>query len=109
MGTERISFEIDYTYGRGTSETNMAAAREQSGHFPDMSTRLESLRLRFAYDIAERLQGSLDLHYQRFETEDWALQGVGPATLPNLLTLGASPYDYDVLLMGLGIRYFVGD
>ena len=34
--------------------------------------------------------------------------GVGPATIPVVLTLGAQPYDDQVLIFGLGFRYLIG-
>ena len=37
------------------------------------------------------------------------LQGVGPATIPVVLTLGATPYDYDGLLIGISFRYLIGN
>ena len=48
------------------------------------------------------------MHHEGFRSDDWALQGVGPAMIPATLTLGARPYDYDVTLIGIGFRYFIG-
>jgi len=107
--TERLSFAIDYTSGRGTSETEMTAMSGRPGRFPSINTRLDFWRMQFTYEIAERIQGALDVRYQRFKARDWALQDVAPATLPNVLTLGARPYDYDVLLIGLTVRYSLGE
>jgi len=50
----------------------------------------------------------LALRYESFESDDWALAGVEPDTIATVLTLGAKPYDYDVWVVGLGIRYLVG-
>ena len=33
------------------------------------------------------------------------LEGVEPATVPNLLSLGADPYNYDVHVFFVGVRY----
>ena len=107
--TERLGFAIDYTSGRGTSDTEVIAASGSPGRFPSMKTQLDSWRVQFTYEIAERLQGALELRHQRFDAEDWALQDVGPATLPNVLALGARPYDYDVLLIGLAVQYSLGE
>ena len=60
-----------------------------------------------SYDFSERLAGTFSLRYEKFELEDWAL--VSPTTLPNVLTLGAQPYDYDVYAIGIGIRYRFGN
>jgi hypothetical protein len=33
------------------------------------------------------------------------LQGVAPGTIPDVLSLGALPYDDEALWIGIGIRY----
>ena len=48
------------------------------------------------------------MRYESFESDDWALAGVEPGTVSTVLTLGAKPYDYDVWVFGLGVRYLVG-
>ena len=50
----------------------------------------------------------LGLRYERFETADWALDGVQPDTIPVVLTMGADAYDYDVWVVGIGVRYRIG-
>lgn len=101
--TERMNLGIDYTYGRGRSRIEVAS------RFPDLRSTLHALRLRFGYEVSERLTGSLQLEYQGFEAHDWSLQDVGVATLPNVLSLGAKPYDYDVFLIGIGVRYSLAE
>jgi len=107
---ERFDLQIDYTHGVGQSRTDVTSASSGPGRFPDLRSTLDSLRMRLGYRASERLEGHLDLRYERFDADDWALQGVGSATIPTVLSLGADPYDYDVILIGVGIRYyFSGD
>ncbi len=107
---ERFALEIDYTHGTGQSRIVLTSASPGSGSFPDLDSTLDSLRMRLRYRVSERLEAHLDFRYEAFEADDWALQGVEPATVPNLLSLGADPYDYDVFLIGVGVRYsFSGD
>ena len=76
--------------------------------FPDLESTLNSLRLTLAYHLSDRLDVALRLRYESFKVEDWGLQDVGPATIPVVLTLGASPYDTDVFKFGIGFRYLIG-
>jgi hypothetical protein len=48
------------------------------------------------------------VRYEDYASSDWALQGVEPATIPTVLTLGADPDDYDVVLATLSFRYSFG-
>ena len=36
---------------------------------------------------------------------DWALDGVLPDTISNVLTMGATSYDYDVVVFGISFHY----
>jgi hypothetical protein len=60
------------------------------------------------YRWSDQLEAILQLRYESFETQDWALAGVEPGTIPEVLTLGADPYDYDVTVVGLGFRFYFG-
>lgn len=87
----------------------MDSASNGLSQFPDLKSTLDSLRVRLSYRVSERLELALRLRYQSFNAEDWGLEGVGPATIPVILTLGANPYDYDVFMFGLGFRYRIGE
>ena len=75
---------------------------------PELESEMDSLRLRLSYDVSERLAIDVNARWERFDAEDWGLEGVAPDTIPNLLTMGANPYDYDVWVFGIGFRYSVG-
>jgi len=104
---EKVDLQIDYMRSNGSSEIKLTSSGELSP-FPDLESTLDHLRLKLSYYRSERLELSLSLRYQSFSTEDWALEGVGPATIPVILTLGADPYDDDVFVFGLGFRYSMG-
>jgi len=43
--------------------------------------------------------------WEKFDADDWAIDGVGPATIPSVLTFGAQTLDYDIDVFLLGFRY----
>ncbi len=102
------SFSLRFDYSRGDGETTIDydSLSGGSSSLPALESTLDSLRVEASYDFSERLAGTFSLRYEQFELEDWAL--VSPTTLPNVLTLGAQPYDYDVYAVGVGIRYSFG-
>jgi hypothetical protein len=104
---EKADLELDYARGRGTSAIDMTSTDGPST-FPDLESTLDSLRMRLLYRWSERLEGIFQLRYERLPTEDWALEGVAPDTLPTVLTLGAMPYDDEVWMAGFGLRYRMG-
>jgi MtrB/PioB family decaheme-associated outer membrane protein len=105
---DKFDLQFDYIRSEGTTEIDLTSASAGLSQFPDLESTLDSLRVRFSYRVSERLELALRLRYESFEAEDWGLEGVGPATIPVVLTLGADSYDYDVFIVGLGFRYLIG-
>lgn len=103
-----MDLQLDYTRASGVTGIDVSGGGGPSG-FPDLESTLDSLRVRVLYHWSEKLEASLQLRYENFPTEDWALQGVAPDTLPTILTLGALPYDDEVWMMGISFRYFLGE
>lgn len=43
--------------------------------------------------------------YERYDSQDWRLDGVLPATIPNLLAFGAQAPNYSVNVLRVAMRY----
>ncbi len=104
---DKVDLQLDYTRAQGTTQIDVTGGGGPS-RFPDLESTLDSLRVKILYRWSEKLEASLQLRYENFPTEDWALQGVAPDTLPTILTLGAQPYDDEVWIAGIGFRYLIG-
>jgi len=105
---DKGSVEVDYT--RSTGETDIAVTRfgETPSILPTLESVMDMFRLNVAYAFSDRLDATLMIAYEHADFDDWALDGVGPATIPSVLTMGASAFDYDVWLAGIGFRYRIG-
>ncbi len=101
-------FGLSMSYDRGTGETQIMLDSLSGGRsdLPTLESTLDAARAEASYAFSERLEGTFELRYERFDLKDFAL--VSPTTLPDVLTLGAEPYDYDVVAFGIGIRYRFG-
>ena len=102
---ENFDLQLDYSHSDGTSKINIDSAAGAPDQFPDLTTDIDYLRLRLGYQRSERLGFDLSVSYQQLQADDWALQGVAPDTIPEVLSLGAMPYDEDSLWIGIGFRY----
>jgi MtrB/PioB family decaheme-associated outer membrane protein len=105
---DKADVQLDYTRAEGNTEIDVTSGAGGQSRFPDLESTLDSLRLKVLYRWSDKLDATLQVRYESFSAEDWALQGVAPDTLPTVLALGAQPYDYDVWLVGLGVRYRIG-
>lgn len=99
---------LSLSYDRGTGETNIMLDSLSGGRsdLPTLESNLDAAHAEIRYEFSDRVDGTFELRYERFDLKDFAL--VPPATLPDVLTLGAEPYDYDVFAFGIGIRYRFG-
>jgi MtrB/PioB family decaheme-associated outer membrane protein len=103
---EKLSVDLDYTYAKGTSRTELVGVN--GGNFPTNKSEFSTLTADFAYAMSERIDLALTWRYESFDSSDWAIQGVEPATLNTVLALGAEPYDYAVNYVGASVRYYFG-
>lgn len=106
--TENLDLTFDYTRSEGETDILFAGQSIAGSPLPQLESTMDSLRVSLRYRVSERFDVNAEARWERFETADWALNGVEPDTLPTVLTMGASPYDYDVWLIGIGFRYRIG-
>jgi MtrB/PioB family decaheme-associated outer membrane protein len=104
---QRWSLVLDYRYAPSFSG-NDASFGSPNTAFPQNTTRLESAALGLRYDVSSALQWHLRLAHESYRASDWALDGVSPATVPNLLSLGILPLHDSVNLLALSVRYRIG-
>ena len=105
--SETTDLMLDYLHTDGRTRINVQQSLSASP-FPDLDSTLESFRVKLTHRRSERMSVDIAMRYESFESGDWALAGVEPDTVSTVLTLGAKPYDYDVWVFGLGVRYLVG-
>ena len=105
---ERVDMRVDYTRATGETEIIVDPPSGANSEFPALESKYYDLRVAADFRSSAKLTWNVELRYQRFETEDWAIEGLGPDTARSLLALGASPYDEDVIAIAFGVRYRIG-
>jgi MtrB/PioB family decaheme-associated outer membrane protein len=73
--------------------------------FPRLNSELTGAQLMADWHVNERWTVNAGWRWEKFEADDWAKDGVAPATIANVLTFGAQTQDYDVNVFLLGFRY----
>ena len=105
---EKVDLTLDYTRSDGETEILFTGPVVATAPLPELESTMDSLRLALSYNASDRLAIDVNARWERFEAEDWGLEGVAPDTISSVLTMGANPYDYDVWVFGIGFRYSVG-
>jgi len=105
---ENTDLVFDYSHGKGKTDILYSGMTVSTESLPPLESTLDSVRLTLSHDWSEKLKTDFVLRWESFKTADWALDGVLPDTLPNVLTMGATSYDYDMLVFGVSFRYLTG-
>jgi len=101
---EKLEIGADFTVSRSKSEVavdNVLAAPA----FPNAKTKLEAFKLYGTYNLKDNVSITGSYQYEHYDTNDWRLDGIDPATVSNLLALGAQSPNYSVNVFRVAVRY----
>jgi MtrB/PioB family decaheme-associated outer membrane protein len=103
----RWELSADYAHATSAGDTGVGAVGMLAA-FPQLRTRYNNGGLSVGYQVTPPLKVRLRYAYQNFVTDDWALDNVGPASVPNLLALGVPAPAHNVDLLALSFSYRFG-
>lgn len=98
---DKLDIGADLVYSDYTGKINYDSA----ANYPDLESSLKSVRLHGTYRMKDNISLKLAYRYEDFSEDDWAKDGIGVATLPTVLGLGADTQDYDVHVIAASVRY----
>jgi MtrB/PioB family decaheme-associated outer membrane protein len=104
---ERWTLSLDYLLAPSHEDTDSTLAGLTQA-FPVSWTKLDSTHFVVAYQWSAALQVHFRYTRETYNSNDWAIDGVGPDTVSNLLSLGAQPWRDNVNVFGLTFRYQFG-
>jgi hypothetical protein len=106
--TSQVAVALDVYFANTDGDVATASAFSPTGVMPQLRTRMNGAELTGEYRWSPALTLRGALRYEHFDSDDWQLDGVQPATVPTLLSLGADAYDYDVMLFEIAFTYRFG-
>ena len=98
---DKLDIGTDLVYSDYTGKINY----DNAPNYPDLESTLKSVRIHGTYKMKENLSVKHSYWYDDYSEDDWAKDGIGVATLPTVLGLGAETQDYDVHVIAASIRY----
>lgn len=102
----KLDIGADYVYSKSTGKVDVTTGPAlSSAPLPDLKTKLHSFKLYGDYKIKPDMFLRLRYWYEKYDSEDWAVDNVQPNTLANVITLGETSPDYDVHVIGLSLLY----
>jgi MtrB/PioB family decaheme-associated outer membrane protein len=100
----KLELGADLAFARSRSNVTVDTASPSAG-FPAVTTSTDRFKLYATYQLKENLSVIGSYWYERYDTKNWALDGVGPGTVYNLLAFGVQPPRYNENVVRLGLRY----
>jgi len=73
--------------------------------YPDLTTELTSLKLWTLYHYRKDLALRLTYWYEKYSADNWALDGLQPDSVPQLLLFGEDTQDYDVHAVSASVLF----
>jgi MtrB/PioB family decaheme-associated outer membrane protein len=99
-----LGANVEYTYAKSTGQIDTDTGGVESD-FPNLETRFHQVKLGLDYPYSKSLSLKFGYLFQKYNADDWALDGVSPDTVPNLLSLGANPQNYSNQVVFIGVKY----
>jgi MtrB/PioB family decaheme-associated outer membrane protein len=101
---DKLDIGADYAVTRSRTEIYVKDGASNPA-FPENTAKLDSLKLYATYSMKKNMSLQAGYWHERYDTRDWMLDGVAPATIPNVLTLGLQAPQYSVNVVRLSVRY----
>ena len=101
---ETMDIGADLTSSRSVGDIKVSTALNEPG-FPSIKSDLDSFKLWATYKVKADLMIRASLWQERYSSQNWAIDGVSPSTIPNVLTLGETSPQYKVNVASLSVRY----
>ncbi len=97
---EKLDIGADYTRAHSRGEISV-----RGSEFPDLVTELDTVKLYATYRLKDDISLNAAYWYESYDSDDWALDGVTPDTVGNVLSLGETSPSYNVNAIGLSVGY----
>ncbi len=101
---DKLDIGADVSASRSRSDVAVATGVGEPA-FPTQKVSLDSLRVYATYKLTERMSINGSLWHEEYDAQDWRVDGVLPATVPNLLTFGQQAPKYRVDVVRVALRY----
>lgn len=99
-----LSIGADYVYANARGEVDVTTgAALSAAPLPDTLVRLQSLEMYGDYLLRPGTTIKARYRVEKYHSRDWAVDGVAPNTLANVITLGEDSPDYTVHVILLSV------
>ena len=98
---------LDYVYSdaKGTRDLSAPTTITSPEPFPDLSTKIHTFKLSADYRFKKRAKFRLSYLYEKYSSDDWAVDDVYPDSLRNVLTIDEHAPHYSEHVVSASVSY----
>ena len=101
---DKLDIGADVSLSRSRSDIDVQTVMMEPA-FPRASTSLDRIKLYAAYKIDDKISLTGNVWHENYKSVDWRSDGLMPATLGNLQTLGMATPNHQVTAVSVALRY----
>ena len=101
---DKLDIGADLTVSRSRSDVALTTLIPEPA-LPTQKTAVDSLKLHATYKLKDNISLTGSWWHERYDAQDWQLDGLLPSTVVNLLALGQPAPSYRVNVLRLAVRY----
>jgi MtrB/PioB family decaheme-associated outer membrane protein len=102
--SEKVSFGFDWVSSDATGRV-LTQTGQGEDPFPALRSDLRNARVHLSYALSDQWGMKIYVEHEKYDSEDWYIDDLGPDTLLSVLTLGAVSPDYDVTVLRVLASY----
>jgi len=102
--SEKISFGFDWVSSDATGRVLTETGRGEDP-FPVLRSDLRNARVHLSYALSDQWGMKIYAEHEKYDSEDWYVDELGPDDLMTVLTLGAVSPDYSVTVLRVLASY----
>ncbi len=104
---KKVDLDFDWFFSNTRGDIDILDVNGTS-EMPRLRTRMKGGQVAALFHWSPALSLRAAVRYERLRSDDWQLDSVGPATVPAFLSMGADPWNHDITMFLLSIRYRFG-
>ncbi len=92
---KKLSIGLDLVSSDSKGDISVQTSMEEEP-FDTLKTELTNITVHFDYEVSERWGYKIFAEYEKFSSQDWAIDGVGVDGINTVLTMGLQSPKYDI-------------
>jgi MtrB/PioB family decaheme-associated outer membrane protein len=101
---DKLDVGADFTKSHSVGEIRVTTALNEPA-FPWIVSDVSSFKIYANYKVKDQWSVRAGFWRERYYSQNWAIDGVGPSTIPNVLALGETSPHYLINVTSLSVRY----